>query len=260
LDVHVNHKPLGKNVDLDSIARNTPGFSGADLANLVNEAALNATRRGADSIDDADFHAAYDKIVLGDPREAKLIGEEKRRVAVHESGHAVTARFSADAEALERVSIIPRGMALGVTQQSPGEDRHVMTQPQLESRLRVLMGGYAAERLVFGNVSTGAENDLKEATKLASKMVANYGMSTILGPVYYEHEAEHPFLGQRIATDGGASDATLSTIESEARAVLTTALASASRLLTEHRDKLEALERALVGAETLERAELQALL
>ena len=260
LDVHVNHKPLGKDVDLDSIARMTPGFSGADLANLVNEAALNATRRGAESIDDVDFHAAYDKIVLGDPREAKLLGEEKRRVAVHEAGHAVTARFSPDAEPLERVSIIPRGMALGATQQTPGEDRHIMTQPQLESRLRVLMGGYAAERLVFGSVSTGAENDLKEASKLASKMVANWGMSTALGPVYYEHEAEHPFLGQRIATDSGASDATLSTIESEARSVLAKALEAASSLLTEHRAKLDALEHALLGRETLERAELQALL
>ena len=260
LDVHVNRKPLGKDVDLDSVARNTPGFSGADLANLVNEAALSATRRGADTIDDVDFHAAYDKIVLGDPREAKLLGEEKRRVAVHESGHAVTARFSAHAEPLERVSIIPRGMALGATQQTPGEDRHIMTQPQLESRLRVLMGGYAAERLVLGSVSTGAENDLKEASKLASKMVANYGMSTALGPVYYEHEAEHPFLGQRIATDGGVSNVTLSTIESEARAVLGKALAEASSLLTEHRAKLDALEQALLRSETLERADLQALL
>jgi len=260
LDVHVNHKPLGKDVDLDSVARNTPGFSGADLANLVNEAALNATRRGADSIDDLDFHAAYDKIVLGDPREAKLLGEEKRRVAVHESGHAVTARFSPDTEPLERVSIIPRGMALGATQQTPGEDRHIMTQPQLESRLRVLMGGYAAERLVFGSVSTGAENDLKEASKLASKMVANWGMSAALGPVYYEHEAEHPFLGQRIATDGGASDATLSTIESEARGVLAKALEAASSLLSEHRPQLDALEQALLVRETLERADLLALL
>lgn len=260
LDVHVNHKPLGKDVDLDSVARNTPGFSGADLANLVNEAALSATRRGAATIDDEDFHAAYDKIVLGDLREAKLLGDERKRVAVHESGHAVTARFSPEAEPLERVSIIPRGMALGVTQQSPGEDRHIMTLPQLESRLRVLMGGYAAERLVFGNVSNGAENDLKEATQLASKMVANYGMSSTLGPVYYEHDVEHPFLGHRIATESGASDATLSTIESEARAVLHAAFASATSLLSEHRADLERLEGALLASETLERAELAALL
>ena len=120
--------------------------------------------------------------MLGDPREAKLDAKEKRRVAVHESGHAVVARFSPDAEPLHRVTIIPRGMALGVTQQSPGEDRHLMTQAELESRLRVLMGGYASERLVLGSISTGAENDLKEATRLASHMVAHYGMSERLGP------------------------------------------------------------------------------
>jgi cell division protease FtsH len=260
LDVHVNHKPLGKDVDLDSVARNTPGFSGADLANLVNEAALNATRRNANSIDASDFNSAFDKIVLGDPREAKLLGDEKRRVAVHESGHAVTARFSAGTEPLERVSILPRGMALGATQQLPGDDRHLMTEPQLQSRLRVLMGGYAAERLVLGDVSTGAENDLKEATKLASKMVANYGMSQTLGAVYYEHEAEHPFLGQRVAIDGGASDATLHTIEAEARKLLASALAATSQLLTDHRIELETLERALLSRETLERGDLQALL
>ncbi len=260
LDVHVKHLLLGKDVDLDSVARNTPGFSGADLANLANEAALNATRRGADAVEAADFHAAYDKIVLGDLRDAKLVGDEKQRVAVHEAGHAIVARFSADAEPLERVSIIPRGMALGATQQVPGEDRHLMTQPQLESRLRVLLGGYAAERLVLGNVSTGAENDLKEATKLASKMVANYGMSPALGAVYYEHEAEHPFLGQRIATDGGASDATLRVIEEEARQLLTSALEGAGRLLSEQRAKLDELLRALLERETLERGELEALL
>jgi cell division protease FtsH len=260
LDVHVDHKPLGKDVDLNAVARNTPGFSGADLANLVNEAALNATRRNADSIDAADFSSAYDKIVLGDLREAKLLGDEKRRVAVHESGHAVTARFSSEVEPPERVSILPRGMALGATQQLPGEDHHLMTEPQLQSRLRVLLGGYAAERLVLGDVSTGAENDLKEATKLASKMVANYGMSQALGAVYYDHEAEHPFLGQRIAVDGGASDATLHAIEAEARKLLASALAGASQLLADHRPELDRIERALLARETLERGDLQALL
>ena len=175
--------------NLEIVAQNTPGFSGADLANLVNEAALSATRKAREQIAAHDFAEAYDKIVLGDLRESKLDAKEKRRVAVHESGHAVVARFSPDAEPLHRVTIIPRGMALGVTQQSPGEDRHLMAEAELESRLRVLMGGYAAERIVLGSVSTGAENDLKEATRLATQMVANYGMSERLGPVYYEHEA-----------------------------------------------------------------------
>ena len=153
LGVHAKGKPLALDVDLQVVAENTPGFSGADLANLLNEAALSATRKGRESITAGDFTEAFDKIILGDPRETKLDPKEKRRVAVHEGGHAVVARFSPDAEPLHRVTIIPRGMALGVTQQSPGADRHLMAQTEIESRLRVLMGGYASERLVLGGIS-----------------------------------------------------------------------------------------------------------
>ncbi len=260
LAVHTRGKPLAASVDLQRIAENTPGFSGADLANLVNEAALNATRRGVDAIESEDFAAAYDKIVLGDPREAKLDAQEKHRVAVHESGHAIVAQCSSNSDPLHRVSIIPRGMALGVTQQTPAADRHVMTRGQLESRLAVLMGGYAAERTVLGDISTGAENDLKQATEIASKMVAHYGMSEKLGPVYYDHGAEHPFLGQRIATEGGASDATVSTIESEARTLLQSALSRAEGIIADNRDSFDALVGALLEHETLEREELATLL
>jgi cell division protease FtsH len=260
LAVHTKDKPLAESVDLATIARNTPGFSGADLANLANEAALSATRRGADAIEADDFLSAQDKIVLGDPSESKLDAKEKRRVAVHESGHAIVAHFSEHAEPLHRVTIIPRGMALGVTQQTPAEDRHIMTQPELESRLKVLMGGYAAERMILGDVSTGAENDLKEATKIATKMVANYGMSKRLGAVYYEHESEHPFLGQRIGTESGTSDATVHTIESEARTVLTGALEGSESLLKRRRAELDKLASALLDQETIERKGLVELL
>lgn len=256
LKVHTKSKPLTEGVDLHGIAENTPGFSGADLANLVNEAALGATRRGADSISEKDFEAAYDKIVLGDPRDARLDPTEKRRVAVHEAGHAVVAHFSSDCEPLRRVSILPRGMALGVTQQTPAADRHLMTEPELLARLRVLMGGHAAERLVLGHVSTGAENDLKEATSLASRMVAHFGMSKTLGPAYYEHQSEHPFLGMRIGSDGGTSDATVSAIEREARDVLATALREAGELLKHHKRALERLVGLLLEQETLEQREL----
>ena len=260
LGVHTKGKPLAPDVNLDVVAQNTPGFSGADLANLVNEAALSATRKGRENIAADDFAEAFDKIVLGDLREAKLDAKEKRRVAVHESGHAVVARFSADAEPLHRVTIIPRGMALGATQQSPGEDRHLMAQAELESRLRVLMGGYASERLVLGSISTGAENDLKEATRLASHMMAHYGMSERLGPVYYEHEAEHPFLGQRIGSESGTSAATISVIEEEARRVLARALEEASAMLSQRRAELDRLVAALLEHETLERDELATIL
>jgi cell division protease FtsH len=259
LDVHVRGKPLASDVKLDVVARSTPGFSGADLANLVNEAALHATRRNADSIQHLDFDAAFDKIVLGDPREAKLLADEKRRVAAHEAGHAVLAAFAPYAEPLERVSIIPRGMALGVTRQTPLEDRHLMTQPEIEARLCVLMGGYAAEKLIFGSVSNGAESDLKQASELALKMVAHYGMSPALGPVYYEHHTEHPFLGQKIATDSGTSDATIRSIELEAREQLSKALETAGQLLKQHERELLILQRALVDTETLEKSAVEAL-
>jgi cell division protease FtsH len=260
LEVHVKGKPLAPDVKLDTVAENTAGFSGADLANLVNEAALSATRAGRESITAEDFAGAFDKIVLGDPREAKLDTKEKRRVAIHESGHTVVAQFSPDTEPPQRVSIIPRGMALGVTQQSPGLDRHVMDEAELEARLRVLMGGYAAERLVLGSVSTGAENDLKEATRLASRMVSQWGMSQRLGPVYYDHEAEHPFLGQRVALDGGTSAATTAAIEEEARRLLGRALEQATATLTERRPELERLYAALIERESVERDELNDLL
>jgi cell division protease FtsH len=260
LDVHAKGKPLALDVDLQVVAANTPGFSGADLANLVNEAVLSATREGRESITAADFTEALDKIVLGDPREAKLDVHEKRRVAVHEAGHAIVAVFSPGAEPLHRVSIIPRGMALGITQQSPGADRHLMAQAELESRLRVLMGGHAAERLVLGSISTGAENDLKEATRLASRMVAHFGMSERLGPVYYDHDAEHPFLGMRVATEGGTSPATTNAIEEEARRILRVALDQAGEILACHRAVLDRLYDALVERESLERDELAALL
>jgi cell division protease FtsH len=260
LGVHTKGKPLAADVDLQVIAENTPGFSGADLANLVNEAALSATRKGADSLSAADFAEAFDKIVLGDPRESKLDAKEKRRVAVHEAGHAVVARFSPEAEPLHRVTIIPRGMALGATQQSPGADRHLMAQSELETRLRVLMGGYASERLVLGSISTGAENDLKEATRLASHMVAHYGMSERLGPVYYDHEAEHPFLGQRIGSDRGTSPSTIGAIETESRRILGRALEEANATLSKQRADLDRLIAALLEHETLEREALAAIL
>jgi cell division protease FtsH len=261
LGVHTRGKPLAPDVNLDQLAENTAGFSGADLANLVNEAALAATRAGRDSIVGADFASAFDKIVLGDPRETRLDAEEKKRVAVHESGHAVVAKFSDRAEPPHRISIIPRGMSLGATQQrASGLDRHLMDEGELAARLRVLMGGYAAERLVLTSVSSGAENDLKEATHLASRMVANFGMSERLGPVFYEHDVEHPFLGQRIAVDGGTSAATAAAIEEEARVLLGRALGEASKLLDDHRADLDRLSGTLLEKESLERPEIEDLL
>ena len=260
LVVHTRGKPLGPDVDLDRLAATTVGFSGADLENLANEAALAASRRGGERITRDDFSSAYDKIVLGDPRETKLRDTEKTRVAVHESGHATVAWSVPEAEPLNRVSILPRGMALGATHQLAGEDRHLHTRAELEARLRVLLGGYAAERAVLGDISTGAENDLREATRLATSMVAHYGMSEKLGAVYYEHVEQHAFLGQRVATDSGTSDVTVHAIETEARRMLGHALAGAEAAITEHRAKLDALVGDLLVRETLEREDLDRLL
>ena len=260
LDVHMRDKPMGPDVELDQIARDTPGFSGADLANLVNEAALGATRSDAEVISQRDFDGAYEKIVLGDPRESKLQPDEKRRVAVHESGHAIAAHFSPHSEPLRRVSILPRGMSLGVTQQTPPEDRHIQTQSEFESRLCVLLGGYAAERTILGNVSSGSANDLKQATEIAFKMVAHFGMSEKVGPVFHEHKVEHPFLGQRLATEGGTSDVTVRQIEDEVRTLLVNAQRDAERRVVEHRVELEQLVHALLEKETLEHEALRNLL
>ncbi len=260
LRVHTRDKPLSEDVDLSNLAKDTPGFAGADLMNLANEAALHATRRGGDSISDADFRAAYDKIVLGDVRDSKLDPEEKRRVALHEAGHAVVAHFSPHAEPLSRVTIIPRGMALGVTQQQPQAERNMMTRPELEAQLRVLMGGYAAEKAILGDNSSGAENDLKRASEIAFRMVAHFGMSESVGPVFHEHRTEHPFLGQRMATDGGTSDATVHAIEQEARRILLLSVKEADDIIRKHQDALEALRDYLLDKETIERADLATLL
>jgi len=260
LAVHTRDKPLDAGVDLAQIAGETPGFSGADLANLCNEAALAATRRGADAIHDFDFRSAYDKIVLGELRDSKLSPDEKLRVAIHEAGHAVVAHFSPHAEPLSRVTIIPRGMALGVTQQSPQGDRFMMTRPELSERLRVLMGGYAAERALLGETSSGAENDLKRASEIAFRMVAHFGMSDVIGPVFHEHRTEHPFLGQTMGSEGGTSDRTVRAIEEETRRLLFLAAEEAGKVIEDNRSKLEALRDHLMEKETIEKTELLALL
>jgi cell division protease FtsH len=260
LRVHTRHKPLAPDVSLGDLARATPGFSGADLANLCNEAALTAVRRGADIITQRDFLSAMDKILLGDPREALLDPEERRRVATHEAGHAIVAHFSEHTEPLQRVSILPRGMSLGATQQWAINDRHLVTEPELEAKLRTLMGGFAAENTMYGNVSSGSEQDLQQATDFAYRMVAHYGMSQRIGPMFHEQRVEHPFLGQRLATETALSDETAHEIEQEARRLLSEAVEGAKRLVESKRATLERLVSALLEHETLERPDLERLL
>ena len=260
LRVHTRQKPLASDVSLGDLARGTPGFSGADLANLCNEAALTAVRRGADALSQRDFLTAMDKIILGDPRETLLDPGERRRVATHEAGHAIVAHFTEHTEPLHRVSILPRGMSLGATQQLANNDRHIVTEPELASKLRVLLAGYAAETLVYGNVSSGSEQDLRQATDFAFRMVAHYGMSPRIGPVFHEQRLEHPFLGQRLATDTGLSDQTAHEIEGEARRMLSESVEDAKNILESRRAMLESLVVALLERETLEKEDLERVL
>jgi cell division protease FtsH len=259
LAVHVRGKPLAPDIDLAEIARTTPGFSGADLANLINEAALHALREKSEIIRRSDIAAAYDKIVLGDPREGRLTESEKRRVATHEAGHAVVAWALPHAEPPRRVSILPRGLALGATEQIAA-DHHISTRGELDAKLAVLLAGRASEALVLGELSSGAEQDLREATRIAEEMVAHFGMSDELGPVYYEHHERHAFLGHRIATEGGPSDITIHTIETQSRHVLDQARTLATTTLERHRGELDRLITCLLERETLERSDLEAIL
>ena len=260
LALHAKTRPIADDVDFDELAAATPGFSGAELANLVNEATLHAIRREAEKVTASDFGFAHDKILLGEPRDTHLSQAEKERVAVHESGHALVA-FDKDVDApLRRVSIIPRGMALGATQQSQREDKHLQTKSELQAKLAVLLGGYTAERELLGEVSSGAENDLRQATRIAQRMVAHFGMSDELGPVFHDHDREHPFLGARIASQSGVSDATIHAIETEARALLEQALESATETIRGERERLDRLVAALLEQETLDKDEIVSLL
>jgi cell division protease FtsH len=260
LKVHASNKQLAEGVDLAETARVTVGFSGADLEGLLNEAALFAVHDERMEISREDLSRALDKVVLGNPRETRLAKKESRRIAIHECGHAIVAHFSPELDPLHRVSILPRGMALGVTQQEPATDRHLYDSRELRVRLAQLLGGFAAEGLLLETTSTGAEDDLKKASDLALRMVAHWGMSETMGPVYYEYRTEHPFLGQRLAVEGGTSDATVHQLEREARGLVRAALERARACIKEHADAMNALVAALLQKETLEKAELVEIL
>jgi cell division protease FtsH len=260
LNIHARGLPLSSEVDLSSIARGTTGFSGADLANLVNEAALTAARRNRKEITPSDFEEALDKILLGTTRTGLMNPKEREVVAYHEAGHALVAHFTRGSDPLRKVSIVPRGRALGVTVQMPEEDRHNYSRTFLQGRLAMLLGGRAAEMVVYDEVTTGAENDLKEATGLARRMVGLWGMSDDLGPVYLGTGEEHVFLGREIVQDKAFSDATANRLDTAVREMVDSALTRAVSLNHERRDKLDALVAALLEHETLDAKEVTTIL
>ena len=257
LAVHTRRVPLALDVELDEIAGATPGLSGADLRNLVNEAALLAARRTRDSVSRVDFFDALEKIILGPERPLFLNLEERRRIAYHEGGHAILGLVVPGADPVHRVSIVPRGMALGVTYQRPEEDRYNYPEGYLQARIIGALGGRAAEEIVFGTRTTGAENDIEQATRVARGMVTRWGMSDKLGMIRLAGR-DNPYLGgsDGFALPQGTSEATAELVDSEVRRIVDECHDEARRLLTLHRDALDRLAEALLERETLDEQEI----
>lgn len=261
LKVHTRNIPVDEKVSLDEIARGTPGFSGADLENLVNEAALLAARKAKNKVERSDFEAAKDKVLMGVERRSMIISEEeKKNTAYHEAGHALVAKLTPGTDPLHKVSIIPRGRALGVTQQLPIDDKYTYSKDYLLNALMVLLGGRAAEEIALNHMTTGAGNDLERATNLARKMVTEWGMSEKLGPLTFGKKDEQIFLGREIAQHKDYSEKTAVEIDEEVKKIVTDAYNSAKSLLTKQRDLLELFAKTLLEKETMDITEIDALI
>ncbi|WP_338827308.1 ATP-dependent zinc metalloprotease FtsH [Neomoorella thermoacetica] len=261
LKVHVRGKPLDETVDLDVLARRTPGFTGADLANLVNEAALLAARRGKHKISMEEMEDSIERVIAGPEKKSRVISDyEKRLVAFHEAGHALLGHYLPHTDPLHKVSIIPRGRAGGYTLLLPKEDRRYMTKSQIIDQVTMLLGGRVAEALVLKEISTGAQNDLERATELVRKMITEFGMSEELGPLTFGRRQETVFLGRDIARDRNYSEAVAFSIDKEARHIIDECYNRAKELLQKHLAELHLVARALMEKETLEAEEFTAII
>lgn len=260
LKVHAKKIKLSKDVDLSIIAKQTPGFVGSDLENIINEAALLAARRNKNEVTMEELEEATERVVTGPLRKSRIINaNEKKVVAYHESGHALIAKLLPDAEPLHKISIVPRGPALGYTLQLPSEDRYLIKKDELLTKIKVLLGGRAAEKVVFGEITTGAKDDLEKATELARKMVCEYGMSEKLGPVTYRKD-ENPFLGKEFSKTPLYSNLTGEMIDSEIKNILSEAEKNVIEMLKNNMEKLNKLATALIENETLEKDFIEKLL
>jgi len=261
LRVHTTHVELADDVQLEVIARGTPGFVGADLRNLVNEACLLAARRDAQQVYSVDFESAKDKVILGTERRSLIMSDEdKRETAYHEAGHALVALLEEHADPVHKVTIIPRGMALGVTMTMPEQDQYGLSKEQIQARIKHGMGGRAAEHLVFDRFTTGAANDLRQATDLARLMVCSYGMSDRIGPVSFTDDEHDVFLGRDLAQRKDYSEKKSQEIDEEVTEILRTLYEGARQLLSDNRETLDRISEALLERETLDSAELKLLL
>jgi cell division protease FtsH len=260
LKVHVKGKPLDKEIDLQTVAKQSPGFSGADLANLVNEAAILAARRNKKTISTPEFSEALERVVAGPERKSRIISdEEKAIIAYHEGGHALVQRILPKCDPVAKVSVISRGMALGYTMGLPMEDRYLQSKSEFEDKIAGMLGGNVAERLMFGDTTTGSSNDIEKATNLARRMVTEFGMSERLGPRAYGKREEMIFLGREIGEQRNYSDDVARMIDEEVRAIIDKAYLRATDVLTTYQDRLTQLAEALVAKETIEADEFAAM-
>jgi cell division protease FtsH len=260
LSVHSRGKPLESEVDLNVLARQTPGFSGADLENLVNEAAILAARRNKKTIGNRELTEAIDRVIAGPERKSRVISERERlRTAYHEAGHALVARMLPYSDPVHKVSIVARGMMGGYTRVLPDVDRFFWTKKQFEDQLAVFMGGHVAEELIFEEISTGAANDIERMTNLARRMVTEYGMSKKLGPLAFGKKEELVFLGREISQDRNYSDEVAYEIDKEVHDLVDDAYLRAKEVLTTHMDKLEGIALLLLEQETIDGSEIEAL-
>lgn len=261
LRVHVKKTVLGDNADMQTLARGTPGFTGADLENMVNEAALLAARRGKDRVEMNDFEDAKDKVLMGTERRSMIISdEEKKTTAYHESGHTLVAKLLPKTDPIHKVTIIPRGRSLGLTQQLPLDEKHTYPKDYLLNSLCILMGGRAAEEIVLGMQTTGAGNDIERATTLARKMVCDFGMSDSLGPLTFGKKEEQIFLGREISQHRDYSELTAQKIDEEVRRLITDAYAKTSNLIKDNLEVLHQLAGALLEKETLDGKQIEEIL
>jgi len=258
LRVHIKGKPMAPDIDLTVLARSTPGFVGADLENMVNEAAILAARRNKRVIGQSEFEEAIERVIAGPERKSRLISkDEKRIVAYHEAGHAVVMNVLPDADPVQKVSIIARGMAGGYTLALPQEDRTLMARKKLLSDMIGLLGGRAAEELVFDDITSGASNDIERVTQLARTMVTRLGMSSELGPMVYGQKEELIFLGREISEQRDYSESVAERIDAEVRRLVNDAHRGAQQILAEYRDKLDEVANRLLEVETLSREEFE---
>jgi cell division protease FtsH len=261
LKVHTRNKPLNKDVNLEKIAKNTTGFSGADLKNLANEAAILAAKNNQKNITEKDLEISIEKVILGPERRSLVLEkDEKEKVACHEAGHAVVSRFIPNSDPVHKVSVVARGMALGVTMYMPEEDKHLIGKNKLEGDIAMILGGRSAELLIFNELSTGAENDLSKATEIARRMVTRYGMSEKLGPATFGEREEHTFLGKELAEHKNYSDKTAALIDEEVEKIIKKAQERATQILKTKVSLLKKVTQKLLENETLSGKELDEIL